>query len=194
MEPRRAASWYKIKRGLEWSILGVAIGHMPQISDIFLSIYLKFRTTRYRKNLTLQSSRPEVVYPIVEPVMWLFYHWAVSVPAVVSGFYLSVNSSLCRYSYGQFIEINSHSLFSKWFSEVHPAVWILLKNPEVACHIQYIYCSEDFVLMSSAYSLTQHICKCTYWKLWIESSNYLFFIEWQTGHKDVSEDPTADWW
>jgi hypothetical protein len=24
----------------------------------------------------------------------------------------------CRYSYGQFVEINSHSLFSKWFSEV----------------------------------------------------------------------------
>ena len=23
-----------------------------------------------------------------------------------------------RYSYGQFVEINSHSLFSKWFSEV----------------------------------------------------------------------------
>lgn len=26
--------------------------------------------------------------------------------------------SHCRYSYGQFVEINSHSLFSKWFSEV----------------------------------------------------------------------------
>ena len=30
---------------------------------------------------------------------------------------LSVNLS-DRYSYGQLIEINSHSLFSKWFSEV----------------------------------------------------------------------------
>ena len=25
---------------------------------------------------------------------------------------------IARYSYGQLIEINSHSLFSKWFSEV----------------------------------------------------------------------------
>lgn len=41
---------------------------------------------------------------------------------------LSVNSSLCRYSYGQFVEINSHSLFSKWFSEVHPAVSVLKMN------------------------------------------------------------------
>ena len=28
-----------------------------------------------------------------------------------------------RYSYGQLIEINSHSLFSKWFSEVSSRPW-----------------------------------------------------------------------
>lgn len=32
-------------------------------------------------------------------------------------------SSLRRYAYSQFVEINSHSLFSKWFSEVQPDSW-----------------------------------------------------------------------
>ena len=34
-----------------------------------------------------------------------------------------------RYRYGQLVEINSHSLFSKWFSEVsiytNPVLWIV---------------------------------------------------------------------
>uniref|UniRef100_A0A8C9XQM0 Pachytene checkpoint protein 2 homolog n=1 Tax=Sander lucioperca TaxID=283035 RepID=A0A8C9XQM0_SANLU len=38
-----------------------------------------------------------------------------------------------RYSYGQFVEINSHSLFSKWFSEVHLAASFSLTAARSAC-------------------------------------------------------------
>lgn len=40
---------------------------------------------------------------------------------LLTRFHFKMHSSPCRYSYGQFVEINSHSLFSKWFSEVHLA-------------------------------------------------------------------------
>lgn len=82
------------------------------------------------------------------------------------GFILSLYLSLCRYSYGQFVEINSHSLFSKWFSEVHPAVsvlkniggWGILKL-YVRCNIFPIpmcLCSAEIPLLS------QHIGKSPY--------------------------------
>ncbi len=40
---------------------------------------------------------------------------------------LAINMS-DRYSYGQLIEINSHSLFSKWFSEVRMFLLPFLSN------------------------------------------------------------------
>lgn len=42
-----------------------------------------------------------------------------------------------RYSYGQLIEINSHSLFSKWFSEVYYIIskW---KKKEISLNVQNI--------------------------------------------------------
>lgn len=43
-----------------------------------------------------------------------------------AGFLISkLPLSHCRYAYGQFVEINSHSLFSKWFSEVRLSVFIM---------------------------------------------------------------------
>lgn len=36
-----------------------------------------------------------------------------------------------RFQYGEFIEINSHSLFSKWFSEVSTYDYYLFLSPKV---------------------------------------------------------------
>lgn len=126
-----------------------------------VSLYLpKSRTTRHRKNLTLQSSRPEVVYPIVEPVMWLFYHWAVSLLVVLQSQVLTClrtppiagtpTGSLLRLT----ATVCSQSGFRRYTRLFLCERCIFLRDPEVACHTQWIYRSEDFVIMSNAYSLT----------------------------------------
>ncbi|KAL2084031.1 hypothetical protein ACEWY4_019549 [Coilia grayii] len=56
-----------------------------------------------------------------------------------------------RYSYGQFVEINSHSLFSKWFSESGKLVTRMFQN------IQQLIDDKDalvFVLIDEVESLT----------------------------------------
>lgn len=57
---------------------------------------------------------------------------------------------LTRYRYGQLIEINSHSLFSKWFSEV-----------SIKC-FNYWYCQPQWKTMSSV--LTKHTKHRSFWK------------------------------
>uniref|UniRef100_A0A8D3BDT9 Pachytene checkpoint protein 2 homolog n=1 Tax=Scophthalmus maximus TaxID=52904 RepID=A0A8D3BDT9_SCOMX len=57
----------------------------------------------------------------------------------------------CRYSYGQFVEINSHSLFSKWFSESGKLVTKMFQK------IQQLIDDKDalvFVLIDEVESLT----------------------------------------
>lgn len=71
-----------------------------------------------------------------------------------------------RYSYSQFVEINSHSLFSKWFSEV----------------CLFLYCVVHF----KEVLLYNHI---------ILPSNCSFFLsEWKTCDKNVPKDPATHWW
>lgn len=51
----------------------------------------------------------------------------INAPSVAAPAFLipKLPLSHCRYAYGQFVEINSHSLFSKWFSEVCLSLFLL---------------------------------------------------------------------
>uniref|UniRef100_A0A8C2Z621 Pachytene checkpoint protein 2 homolog n=1 Tax=Cyclopterus lumpus TaxID=8103 RepID=A0A8C2Z621_CYCLU len=67
------------------------------------------------------------------------------------------HSSPCRYSYGQFVEINSHSLFSKWFSESGKLVTKMFQK------IQQLIDDKDalvFVLIDEVESLTAARSAC----------------------------------
>jgi hypothetical protein len=62
--------------------------------------------SRNRKDFALQGSRTEALYPTVAPV-WRF----------VPRSSLSSAALFLRYPQSRLLEINSHSLFSRWFSE-----------------------------------------------------------------------------
>ena len=62
-------------------------------------------TTRYRKNVFMSCSVSENIHTIVSSVCHLH------------NFLLLPNSNHKSYSHARLLEINSHSLFSKWFSE-----------------------------------------------------------------------------
>uniref|UniRef100_A0A4W6DPR2 Pachytene checkpoint protein 2 homolog n=1 Tax=Lates calcarifer TaxID=8187 RepID=A0A4W6DPR2_LATCA len=69
----------------------------------------------------------------------------------ICSFHYTMHSSPCRYSYGQFVEINSHSLFSKWFSESGKLVTKMFQK------IQQLIDDKDalvFVLIDEVESLT----------------------------------------
>lgn len=70
---------------------------------------------KYYKSLNRKYvSFLEILITVFNLILWMF-------------FYHSIISFVCfpRYSYGQLIEINSHSLFSKWFSEESSSVILL---------------------------------------------------------------------
>ena len=64
-------------------------------------------SSRDREDIPVQSSSTKTVHQTVSQVGR-------------EGDYivLCMNTCFIRYAYGQLVEINSHSLFSKWFSEV----------------------------------------------------------------------------
>ena len=62
--------------------------------------------SRNRKDFTLQGPRPEALCPTVAPV------WGFVPPSSLNSAALSL-----RYPQSRLLEINSHSLFSRWFSE-----------------------------------------------------------------------------
>jgi hypothetical protein len=73
-------------------------------------------TTRYRKNLFMPCSFSENIHTFVSSVRHLH------------NFLLSPNSNHESYSHARLLEINSHSLFSKWFSESGKLVQRLFHN------------------------------------------------------------------
>ena len=79
--------------------------------------------------------------------------------------------SLYRFSYGQLIEINSHSLFSKWFSEVQYSMW---------CN-----CKIDL----NFYSVVVNIVSCSYSNIVLMFWATVFGLlpEWEIGDENVSE-------
>ena len=74
---------------------------------------------------------------------------------------------IARYSYGQLIEINSHSLFSKWFSEVS---W------NNACFKYIIQCLSIWMFVQN------------------DAGTLIFKTEWKVGDENVSENSRTDWW
>lgn len=93
----------------------------------------KFRTPGHRENVTVQSSCPEAVNQIIKSVRQSSFLWNRFSTDYTCSFYFKIHSSPCRYSYGQFVEINSHSLFSKWFSEVHLAPFFIFNGSGGGC-------------------------------------------------------------
>ena len=84
-----------------------------------------------------------------------------------------------RYSYGQLVEINSHSLFSKWFSEVYTLVKsseIHVKNSEVHVRSQR-YMHE---LGAKKYPIVHSV------------DHTLPSLEWEVGTENVSETSRHD--
>lgn len=75
-------------------VADLSCGYLSHATNFrYISLHSpKLRATRHRKDLTLQSSRPEVVYPIVQPVMWLLSHWAGSLLVVLQA---QVSMCLC---------------------------------------------------------------------------------------------------
>ena len=116
--------------------------------------------------------------------------WSLIMPAITSSFSFSLISVLgligrwllifeilcimfhgmffiARYSYGQLIEINSHSLFSKWFSEVS---W------NNACFKYIIQCLSIWIFVQN------------------DAGTLIFKTEWKVGDENVSENSRTDWW
>uniref|UniRef100_A0A3B3XWM1 Pachytene checkpoint protein 2 homolog n=1 Tax=Poecilia mexicana TaxID=48701 RepID=A0A3B3XWM1_9TELE len=78
-------------------------------------------------------------------------HGKFSCPETVNQAVKSVRRPSSRYTYGQFVEINSHSLFSKWFSESGKLVTKMFQQ------IQLLIDDKDalvFVLIDEVESLT----------------------------------------
>lgn len=77
---------------------------------------------------------------------------SITYPAfIISKLHLSPR----RYSYSQFVEINSHSLFSKWFSEVHQFLYCVVYFKDVLLYNHIILPSNCSFLSQSGKLVTK---------------------------------------